>query len=99
MERLVVRDNGLQGVKLWSGGVVENCLIASNGLDGLVFVYDGAYRVANTAVANNSPEYRAYSVCAGYPEPEPLGGQGDLRDASSRGDARASEPSPGQGSG
>ncbi|RLG47162.1 MAG: hypothetical protein DRO06_03285, partial [Thermoproteota archaeon] len=79
VRRCVVRDNGLQGVKLWSGGVVENCLIASNGLDGLVFVYDGEYRVVNTAVVNNSPEYRAYSVCAGYPEPEPLGGQGDLR--------------------
>jgi len=74
----LVHDNGLEGVKLWTGGVVENTLIYSNGFTGLDFIYNGKYRVVNTAVVKNAVEIRSYSVCIGYEEMEALGKQDNL---------------------
>ena len=74
----LVHDNGLEGVKLWTGGIVENTVIYSNGFTGLDFIYNGKYRVVNTAVVKNAVEIRSYSVCIGYKEMEPLGKQDNL---------------------
>jgi len=74
-----VHNNRLEGVKLWTGGVVENTLIYSNGFTGLDFVYNGEYLVLNTAIVKNAAEIRTYSVALGYKELEPLGSQDDLQ--------------------
>jgi len=73
-----VHDNGLEGVKLWTGGTVENTLIYSNGFTGLDFIYNGKYLVLNTAIVKNAVEIRTYSVALGYKELEPLGSQDNL---------------------
>jgi len=43
----IISNNGMQGLKLWSSGRVINCLIHSNGLEGLVIVYNGEYLIQN----------------------------------------------------
>jgi len=73
-----IYDNDLEGVKLWTGGRIENTLIYSNGLTGLDFIYNGKYLVINTAIVKNSVRIRSYSVCIGYREVVPLGGQDNL---------------------
>jgi len=80
VSRCLVYNNGLEGVKLWTGGVIENSVMYSNGLDGLDFIYNGDYLVVNTVVAGNSPsmESRTYGAIFGYPEPQPLGKQDNL---------------------
>lgn len=79
VDRCKVHHNGMEGVKLWTSGYVQNTAIYRNGLTGIDLVYSGEYMVLNSLVAFNSIENRAYSLVAGYPEPEPLAPQDDLR--------------------
>lgn len=79
--RCRVEGNRMNGVKLWTGGVVENTVIYDNCLSSLVFVYNGDYLVVNSIIAGNSrkPECRDYSAAIGYPEIGALGSQDDLK--------------------
>ncbi|MDK2464197.1 MAG: hypothetical protein QI223_05440 [Candidatus Korarchaeota archaeon] len=78
VKRCRVHHNGMEGVKLWKDGDVDTSEVYRNGLTGIDFIYKGKYRVLNTLVAFNSVESRAYSLSAGYPEPEPLAPQGGI---------------------
>ncbi len=78
VKRCRVHHNGMEGVKLWKEGDVDTSEVYRNGLTGIDFIYEGEYRVFSTLVAFNSVESRAYSLSAGYPEPEPLAPQSGI---------------------
>jgi|GEM_PF-3392735 len=73
----IIANNGMQGLKLWAGGRAVNCLIHSNGLEGLVLVYNGDYLIQHCDIVKNALE-GGYAFTAGYPESEPLGEQSTL---------------------
>ncbi|MEM4278942.1 MAG: right-handed parallel beta-helix repeat-containing protein [Archaeoglobaceae archaeon] len=73
----IIANNAMQGLKLWSGGKAINCLIHSNGLEGLVLVYNGEYLIQHCDVVKNAFS-GGYAFTSGYPEPEPLGTQDSL---------------------
>jgi len=81
VSRCRVERNKMNGIKLWTGGVIENTVMYDNCLSPLVFVYNGEYLLVNSIIAGNSrsPECRDYSAIIGYPEPEALGRQDDLK--------------------
>mgnify|MGYP000088293270 CR=1 FL=1 len=54
VDRCIVSYNRLNGVKLWTGGTVVNCVIYGSGLCPLCFIYNGEYKVLNTLVALNT---------------------------------------------
>lgn len=72
-----IANNGMQGLKLWNGGKAINCLIHSNGLEGLVIVYNGNYVIQHCDVVKNALQ-GGYAFTAGYPEINPLGKQDEL---------------------
>ena len=67
----------MQGLKLWNGGKAINCLIHSNGLEGLVIVYNGNYTIQHCDIVKNALQ-GGYAFTAGYPEPGPLVEQDEL---------------------
>ncbi len=65
-----VHDIGRNGIKLWRGGDVINCLIVNTGADAaIVFDEPGDYRILNTTVVRHSPGANAYSVTAASQSP------------------------------
>jgi hypothetical protein len=74
-----VYANQKNGLKLWSGGAVINSIVHSNGLCGLVIIYDSNYEVVNTIVARNGQENRDYGMTAGYPLEKGLAGNDNIR--------------------
>ena len=74
-----VYGNGRNGLKLWTGGRVVNCVVHSNALSPLVIIYNADYEVVNTLVTMNSQEDRDYGMTAGYAQPEPLGKNNEIR--------------------
>ncbi len=75
---IVVRRNKIirtyrSGIKLWSGGRVENNVVWGTGISPVVIgIYPGSYEVVNNTIAFNmwDPSFsdRDYSFVAGYPE-------------------------------
>lgn len=68
----IVRSH-LNGIKLWSGGRIENNIMWGTGITPLVIgIYPGSYDVINNTIAFNmwDPGFsdRDYSFVAGYPE-------------------------------
>ena len=55
--------NFFNGIKLWWGGRIENCLVYDNGNDALVLENGGNYEVFNCTVAFNRG---GYALTAGY---------------------------------
>ena len=73
----IISNNGLQGLKLWKGGKVVNCLIHSNGLEGLVVVYNGDYIIQNCDIVRNAL-LGGYAFTSGYPEVDALDSQNKI---------------------
>lgn len=68
----VVHDVARNGIKLWKGGDVVNCLVYKTGADAaVVFGGEGTYRVLHTTVALHAKD--AYAMTAGYDEPTAKG--------------------------
>jgi hypothetical protein len=75
---IVVRRNRIirtyrSGIKLWSGGRIENNVVWGTGICPVVIgIYPGAYEAVNNTIAFNmwDPNFsdRDYSFVAGYPE-------------------------------
>ena len=75
---IVVRRNRVErnqkmGIKLWSGGRIENNVVWGQGLSPvLIGIHPGAYEVVNNTVAYNlyDPAFseRDYALVAGYPQ-------------------------------
>lgn len=67
----VVRDcavvgNQKNGIKLWRGGSIENCLVARSGGTGVFLAYGGDYAIRATTIVNNARVARDYALTAGY---------------------------------
>ncbi len=65
--------NRLNGIKLWSGGTIENNLVWGQGNTAVdIGAHPGIYRLANNTVAYNmwDPSFsvRSYSLAAAYPD-------------------------------
>jgi len=74
-----VYANQKNGLKLWSGGAVINSIVHSNGLCGLVIIYNSNYEVVNTLVARNGQEDRDYGMRAGYQQEKGLAGNDNIK--------------------
>ncbi|MBC7286735.1 MAG: right-handed parallel beta-helix repeat-containing protein [Armatimonadetes bacterium] len=68
VRRCRVIGNHGDGVKLWCGGTIENCLITGHGLTPVVFVRDALYRIVNCTVARNFRDVKSYALTAAYPD-------------------------------
>jgi hypothetical protein len=74
-----VYANEKNGLKLWSGGIVVNSIVYSNGLCGLVIIYDESYEVVNSLVTKNGQKERDYGMAAGFPLEGALAGNDNVR--------------------
>ena len=68
--RAHVRDVGRNGIKLWHGGELVNCLVHGTGADAAVVLEGGGdYRIVHTVVAFHNSGSSAYAVTVGYDSP------------------------------
>ena len=69
-----VRGVGRNGIKLWHGGDVVNCLVHGTGADAaIVFDAGGDYRILHTTVAHHAVGFESYALTAGYDHPDDKG--------------------------
>lgn len=70
---VIVHDIGRNGIKLWEGGDIANALVYNTGADSAIVLHKGAFRIVNTIVARHAWGGRAYTLTAGYDDPEVAG--------------------------
>jgi len=64
----VVRHVGRNGIKLWAGGDVINCVVYDTGADAQLVTAGGSYRVLDSTFAYHLEEGgRSYTATFGYP--------------------------------
>ncbi len=62
-----VRGVGRNGIKLWHGGDVVNCLVHGTGADAAIVLDGGGdYRILHTTVAHHAVGFDSYALTAGY---------------------------------
>lgn len=62
----LVHDLGRNGIKLWHGGDVINCLVYGTGADAALVFEAGEYRVLNTLVARHNWGDSSYGMTVAY---------------------------------
>ena len=69
-----VRGVGRNGIKLWYGGELVNCLVYGTGADAaIVFDHGADYRIVHTTVARHGRRGEAYSLTMAYDHPRQPG--------------------------
>ncbi len=69
-----VRGVGRNGIKLWYGGDLVNCLVYGTGADAaIVFDHGASYRITHTTVARHGHRGESYSLTMAYDHPRQPG--------------------------